>query len=307
MPKQKDPEFTLEFYGLQPRLIWANERTLAAPFLDMATTSAEAETVAWFIQEGAVTVTYRAGVTATAAAGEWLFLRAQNGRQHFEPGTHLISLRFRLRLRGGAPLFARRKDWVVKGERAEELRKAARDLVEEFERVDAPGTVFVARSRLSMGDNFRIEAAFMHWLGVYVETMLAIGEKPKEAAARDTRVTKALIRIEDHPMREKFSEAGLAKHCGLGINQIGRLFRAEQGMSPFQYYEERRMEQAKHALTDSSLPVKEIGFELGFSSPPHFSSWFTQRAGVSPRAWRGRRTSSGERPTSNVEHPTSND
>ena len=286
MPKLKDEKFTLEFYGLQPRLIWANERTLTAPFLDMATTSAEAETVAWFIQEGAVTVTYRAGVTAKATAGEWLFLRAEDGHQQFEPGTHLISLRFRLRLRGGAPLFARGQDWVVKGDRAEELRKAARELVEEFERVDAPGTVFVARSRLSMGDNFRIEAAFMHWLGVYVETMLAIGEKPKEATGRDTRVTKALIRIEDHPMREKFSETGLARRCGLGINQLGRLFRAEQGMSPFQYYEERRMELAKHALTDSSLPIKEIGFELGFSSPPHFSNWFAKRAGMSPKDWR---------------------
>lgn len=286
MPHSQPQLFTLDFYGLQPRLIWANERTLTAPFLDMATTAAGAETVAWFIKEGAVTVSYRRGAEVKAQAGEWLFLRAEDGRQHFETGTRLMSLRFHLRLRGGKPLFARRRDVVVAGAQMPLLQKAARSLVSEFERVDAPGTVFVARSRLSMADNFRIEAAFMRWLGCYVETILAAGEKPEVASERDPRVTKALILIEDHAMQEKFSEAGLARRCGLGINQLGRLFRAEQGMSPFQYYEERRMELARHALKDSALPIKEVGFELGFSSPPHFTHWFTKRAGVSPRAWR---------------------
>ena len=286
MPHSQPQLFTLDFYGLQPRLIWANERTLTAPFLDMATTAAGTETVAWFIKEGAVTVSYRRGAEVRARAGEWLFLRAEDGRQHFETGTRLMSLRFHLRLRGGKALFARRRDVVVAGAQVPLLQKAARALVSEFERVDAPGTVFVARSRLSMADNFRIEAAFMRWLGCYVETILAAGEKPEVASERDPRVTKALILIEDHAMQEKFSEAGLARRCGLGVNQLGRLFRVEQGMSPFQYYEERRMELARHALKDSSLPIKEVGFELGFSSPPHFTHWFTKRAGVSPRAWR---------------------
>ncbi|MDF3057121.1 MAG: AraC family transcriptional regulator [Rariglobus sp.] len=276
----------LDFYGLQPRLIWANERTLAQHFLDMNTTAAADETVAWFIKQGEVTVSYGRGVAAHAGVGEWLLLRAENGRQHFTPGTRLISLRFHLRLRGGKPLFARPRDVVVTGARAERLQQAARNLVEEFERVDAPETVFVARDRIKIVDNFRIEAAFMHWLGRYVDAMLQAGEKPEAVSNRDHRVTKALIWIEDHSMREKFSEAELARRCGLGINQLGRLFRSEQGMSPFQYYEERRMELARHALTDSSLPIKEISFELGFSSSPHFSNWFNARAGMSPRAWR---------------------
>lgn len=288
MEKSSPPVFTLDFYGLQPRLIWANERTLTEEFLDLATTSSAEETVAWFIKKGEVTVSYRRGVKARATKGQWLFLRAENGSQHFSAGTRLISLRFHLRLRGGKPLFARARDVIIQDAEAEKLQSAAHNLVEEFERVDAPGTVFVVRSRLSMSDNFRIEAAFMNWLGCYVEAMLAAGEKPEAAGKRDARVTKALIRIEDHPMREKFSETQLARECGLGINQLGRLFRVEQGMSPFQYYEERRMELAQRALKDSALPIKEISFELGFSSPPHFTNWFTKRAGASPRASRGK-------------------
>ncbi|MET0263677.1 MAG: AraC family transcriptional regulator [Rariglobus sp.] len=287
MPRSPSRTFTLDFYGLQPRLIWANERTLAAEFLDMDHTLATNETVAWFIEKGEVTVSYSHGQKVRAGAGEWLFLRADDGKQHFAKGTRLISLRFHLRLRGGKPLFARARDVVMAGSEVPLLEEAARSLVEEFERVDSPGTVYVARSRLSMADNFRIEAAFMHWLGCYVDAMVVARETPEAASERDPRVTKALILIEDHAMREKFSEAMLAKRCGLGINQLGRLFRREQGMSPFQYYEERRMELARHALKDSVLPIKEAGFELGFSSSPHFTNWFKKRAGVSPRAWRG--------------------
>ncbi len=286
MKLAKPPLFTLDFYGLQPRLIWAHERTLTEEFLDVAKTYAAEETVVWFIEEGAVRVTYPRGEEARATAGQWLLLRAEDGRQRFTEGTRLISLRFHLRLRGGKPLFVRGRDVVVSEAEGGKLLVAARGLVREFERVDAPGTVFVVRSRLSMADNFRIESAFMQWLGCYVEAMQAAGEKPEAASKRDARVTKALIRIEDHPMREKFSETQLARQCGLGINQLGRLFRAEQGMSPFQYYEERRMELAREALKASVLPIKEIGFELGFSSSPHFANWFTKRAGVSPRAWR---------------------
>ncbi len=286
MANRRRGPFKLDIYGLQARLMWANERAIEERYLDMDVTASSVETVAWFIEHGTVTVAYARGEKVRAGAGEWLFLRADEGRQHFTQGARLMSLRFHLRLRGGKPLFTRAKDVVVSGAMGGRLREAARRLVAEFERVDAPGTLYVARDRLSLVDNFRIESAFMNWLRFYVEAMEAAGETPEAATEGDPRVTKALTLIEEHRMRDKFSEAELARRCGLSVNQLGRLFRARQGVSPFQYYEGRRMELARHALAKSSLPVKEVAFELGFSSPPHFSNWFIERAGVSPRAWR---------------------
>jgi AraC-like DNA-binding protein len=286
MANPRPDPFKLDVYGLQARLMWANERAIEDRYLDMDVTASSLETVAWFIEYGTVTVAYARGQKVRAEAGQWLFLRADEGRQHFTKGARLMSLRFHLRLRGGKPLFKRARDVVVTGAMGDRLRESARRLVAEFERVDAPGTLFVARGRLSLVDNFRIESAFMNWLGDYVEAMEAAGETPEAASERDSRVAKALTLIEDHRMREKFSEVELARRCGLSVNQLGRLFRAELGVSPFQYYESRRLELARHALSESSLPVKEVAFELGFSSPPHFSNWFTERASVSPRAWR---------------------
>lgn len=275
----------LDFYSLQLRLVWANARAVEARFIDGRALSNSRETVAWFLESGAVEVRYGREVTR-ARTGEWLFLRAEEGHQHFEPGSRVLSLRFQLLFRGGKPLFERAKDRVLAGTRAQALAVVARRLVTEFERVETPGTMFVARERLKLVDNFRIEAAFMAWLGAYADAMLAAGEPVAVLGERDARVAKALELIEDHRMREKFSETELARRCGLSVNQLGRLFRAEQGVSPFQYYESRRLELAQHSLAESSLPVKELAFELGFSSPPHFSNWFSERTKRSPRAWR---------------------
>ncbi len=289
MTRGRKPGMKLDFYGLQPRLVWANEREVEPQFLEPGastdTTRGTRDTIVWYLEAGEVSVTY-GQTTVRAEEGQWIFLRAEDGRQRFTAGSRLISLRFHLRLRGGAPLFARLRDVVLAGSQYPRLAKMARALVAEFPRVNALGTLWVARERLSLVDNFRIEAAFMGWLGAYVEAMEAAGETAETIGERDVRVTKALILIEDHRMRDKFSETELARQCGLSVNQLGRVFRREMDMSPFQYYETRRLELARHALAESELPVKEIGFELGFSSSPHFSNWFTERTGASPRAYR---------------------
>jgi AraC-like DNA-binding protein len=285
MTKVPPAAFKLDIYNLQTRLVWANARAVETWFLDSLAMSSARETVAWYLEEGSVEVQHGQRVTR-AVKGEWIFLRAEDGHQHFTPGSRVMSLRFQLLFRGGKPLFARSKDRVIAGTTVPRLEESARALVAEYARTNSPGILFVARERLSLVENFRIEAAFMAWLGAYVETMLLTGEPAIAPDERDARVTKALQLIEDHRMRDKFSETELARRCGLSVNQLARLFRREQGVSPFQYYEGRRLELAQHALAESSLPVKEVAFELGFSSPPHFSNWFLDRLGASPRAWR---------------------
>lgn len=288
MPKPTKSRLKMDFYGMHPRLVWANEREVEPEFQTAGETRGATDTVVWFIKKGAVTVTYK-NATARAREGQWIFLRAENGRQRFVPGSRVISLRFHLRLRGGESLFAPRQDLISPESDQPRLMSTARALVAEFARVDALGTLWVARERLGLVDNFRIEAAFMNWLGAYVEAMEAFGEKPAALGERDERVIKALTLIEEHRMRDKFSETDLARQCGLSVNQLGRVFRREIGLSPYQYYEKQRLELAGHALAESKLPVKEIGFELGFSSPAHFSNWFAERTGRGPRAYRTRK------------------
>ena len=151
----------LDFYSLQLRLVWANARAVEARFIDGRALSNASETVAWFLESGSVEVRYGREVTR-ARAGEWLFLRAEEGHQHFEPGSRVLSLRFQLLLRGGKPLCERAKDRVLAGPRAQTLAVVARRLVtRQFERMGPAGRVrYCCNTRRQLDHlNLDLEAA----------------------------------------------------------------------------------------------------------------------------------------------------
>lgn len=280
------PVSDLDIYAVQARLVWATERDVEARFLDTETSSDEF-IMCWLIERGHVRVD-NDDESVEVKEGQWLILRAAEGHQHFSPGSRLISLRFDLRLRGGEPLFSRQRNRVLSGKDFPMLETAARSLLRLINPQHGSESHLIARSHMTLAHNFRVEAAFMTWVAAYVEMMEATGATQASPKQRDERINLALSLIENHPMREKFSESELAKSCSLSLNQFARLFQREMAKSPFQYYDERRLELARHALNDTAMPIKEIAYELGFSSSPHFSNWFKDKEGRSPRAWRAR-------------------
>lgn len=68
-----------------------------------------------------------------------------------------------------------------------------------------------------------------------------------------------------------------------------RLYHATQhilGKSPKQVVNDRLVLEAKRRLVNSSKPVKEISFELGFGEPTNFNQFFKKNVGVTPMEWR---------------------
>lgn len=59
--------------------------------------------------------------------------------------------------------------------------------------------------------------------------------------------------------------------------------------SPMQMVHARILLEAKRELFYTSIPVSEIAYALGFDDPAYFTRFFTQRAGMSPSAFRTRR------------------
>jgi AraC-like DNA-binding protein len=58
------------------------------------------------------------------------------------------------------------------------------------------------------------------------------------------------------------------------------------GKPPKQLINDRLVLEAKRLLVNSSKPVKEISFELGFGEPTNFNQFFKKNAGVTPKEWR---------------------
>ncbi|QAY67619.1 bifunctional transcriptional activator/DNA repair enzyme AdaA [Paenibacillus protaetiae] len=73
------------------------------------------------------------------------------------------------------------------------------------------------------------------------------------------------------------------------IYHLQRTFKRIIGMTPAEYLTRLRIEQAKQLLTDSSLPVADVGQAVGLPNPAHFSALFQRRTGMPPTEYRRER------------------
>jgi AraC-like DNA-binding protein len=287
----------VDLYRCQAKLVWATDRTVEPHFLDVRV-DARAHTVCWLVEQGTVTIENDQD-TVSAKSGEWLFLSSLDATQHFSPRARVISIRFELNWLGGENVFLREHSRVLRKQDHPELEPAARSITTLLQAWGEDGSLLVGRNRIPLADNYEIEAAFYRWLAAYLRAMEAHGARMRHPQVYDERVSIAIRAIEHHPMEEKFNLGELARECALSVNQLGRLFKKQTGFTPFGYYENRRLDLARHALTATAMPVKKIAYNLGFASSPHFSNWFTDRHRQSPRAFRNNRANASQ-PTSAI-------
>ena len=85
---------------------------------------------------------------------------------------------------------------------------------------------------------------------------------------------------------QKFSLDEIAGALFVNGNYLSRVFRRETGCTLLWYHNAVRCEKAKKLLSESDLPVTEVGAAVGFVSPAHFSHIFRKMEGTSPSAWR---------------------
>jgi AraC family transcriptional regulator len=107
--------------------------------------------------------------------------------------------------------------------------------------------------------------------------------------ARATRLMKAHM---NNPLRVE----DLSAAAGVSPSHLGRLFRQTYGVTPMRYLRMCRVEQARHLLTTTSLPVKEIAGVVGVHDLQFFNKMIRHDLGHAPRELRewGRIRAPGE-------------
>lgn len=99
------------------------------------------------------------------------------------------------------------------------------------------------------------------------------------------RILPAVRHIEGH-CNKPLRMAEMAELCHLSQSQMRRLFREELGMSPVEYKNRRRMDDACNMLRYTYNRVGEIADALGFENIYVFSRVFRRYVGVSPMQYR---------------------
>ena len=96
---------------------------------------------------------------------------------------------------------------------------------------------------------------------------------------------KVLAYINAH-LNEKINLDAAASAAGYSASWLNNNFREQVGMSPREYINKKKIEEAKRLLAQTELSVTAIAYRLGFSGSNYLAVMFRQIAGCSPSEYR---------------------
>lgn len=109
------------------------------------------------------------------------------------------------------------------------------------------------------------------------------GQAPKLDQSTVARLARARI---DSDLSQSVAGDALAAEIGVSRNTVMRSFKAEYGRTVGQYAKEARLTHACRLLEETSLPITEIAFTVGYDKPGSFSDAFRQAFSCTPSQYR---------------------
>lgn len=89
-------------------------------------------------------------------------------------------------------------------------------------------------------------------------------------------------------LRRELSVEMLAARAGLGVRHFSRRFKATFGLSPADYVERLRLDEARRRLPSAHQTVESVAASVGYASADAFRRAFERRFGIQPSLYRQR-------------------
>ena len=114
---------------------------------------------------------------------------------------------------------------------------------------------------------------------------VSLQEKQDRRQTHQDMIEKAADYIREHYAEDLHIES-LLSVTHVSRSYFLRLFRRYMGTTPYNFLLLTRITRAKELLETTSLPISEIGYEVGFQGDANFSSRFLALTGVTPGQFR---------------------
>lgn len=267
-----------DWLNLSFHLLWCYEEPLARHARDV---SIYKNNGAWLIRKGWAEVEHD-GQIWRALPGQWLVVKPVERMQRFSPDAKILSVAFDAQWPDGAPLINDGLSIVLDAARYPALERYAQVLVRSMKKVSTEN--WDARHHaVDFYGYMRLQARLSLWLTSLVAALQSSGIKLNIKQNIDERVMRAVRMIDGQSYAEPVNVDALADQVGMSAVHLTRLFKEQLQITPVSYHTRVRIEQARRRLHFSDARIKEVAIELGFFHLSHFSRWFKQHAGVSPR------------------------
>lgn len=242
-------------------------------------------TSAWLVLKGWSRIERKDGA-AEAGPGEWLIAPPGERLQLASDDCKHLSIAFVARWAFGRELFPFACPLVLPGAEVPALRRLGLPLAVETARRFPGSRHELPESSGPLHAHLHVAAGFYRWFEVLCTALQNRGILP-ELMEIDPRVEEAVKTLNQARTRMP-GPAELAGQAGLSASQLNRLFRKNLGITVREYCQRRKLAAARSLLSASGSRVKEIAFQLGFLSSPHFSRWFHLSTGMTPSEWQVR-------------------
>ena len=131
-----------------------------------------------------------------------------------------------------------------------------------------------------------MEKGYQQLLSGYVNMLLGYISSYDNALSQAEKETteaihQAILFIHNNYQHDIQSE-DVASAINWGYSRFRKVFLQQTGMTPYQYIQETRIKQSKYLIMNSTKPLKEIAYEVGFNNPDYFSTAFRRITGLSP-------------------------
>ncbi|MFD1631999.1 AraC family transcriptional regulator [Pseudopedobacter beijingensis] len=101
------------------------------------------------------------------------------------------------------------------------------------------------------------------------------------------RISQSIEKMNKH-LETSISLETLAKDINLSVSQFSLLFKNRTGVSPIDYFNQLKIQNACKYLDNTSMQIKEIAYKIGIHDAAYFSRLFKKIKGVSPADYRKR-------------------
>lgn len=117
--------------------------------------------------------------------------------------------------------------------------------------------------------------------------MISLSKQSPRPSFGETCTAQARILFEEN-LSSAIEMKDLTRILDVDYDWFRSIFKAETGLSPYQYFLKLKIERAKELLQCTDLQVQEIAYQLAFENQYYFSRVFKKKTGLCPVEWRKR-------------------
>lgn len=127
----------------------------------------------------------------------------------------------------------------------------------------------------------RVKSAAYNLIGV----LSGEGRVTHTNNAKLQSISKGIAYLESDPDQTK-SIKEIANMCNMSVGYFERLFKEYAGVTPTLYRIQKKMQRAKLLLSNETLNIDQIAFQLGFEDTAYFCRVFKKQNGCTPTEYR---------------------